>query len=153
MGSRRGAVPDSIRHLSEQLRQFRSTHPMRTRLPEPLWQAAVEQARQHGIYLVAHTLRLDYSNLQKRLGGVRSSRRIAGSGDSDSEVRTQRRRAVVGGAGSASPLFVELARSAGVGDEYVIEFESGGGARMCVRWRGSTPDWSSLLRAWREVAG
>ena len=152
MGSRRGAVPDSIRHLSEQLRQFRSTHPVRTRLPEPLWQAAVELARQHGIYMVAHSLRLDYSNLQKRLGGVPSPRRIAGSGDSETEVRTQRRRAVVGDSGSAAPVFVELARSAGA-DEYVIEFESGAGARMCVRWRGSTPEWSSLLRAWREVAG
>jgi hypothetical protein len=103
MGSRRGAVPDSIRHLSEQLRQFRGTHPVRTRLPEPLWQAAVEQARQHGIYMVAHTLRLDYSNLQKRLGGVRSSRRVAGSGDSDTEVRSQRRRPLLAAPGLLHP--------------------------------------------------
>jgi hypothetical protein len=41
-----------------------------------LWQTAVEEARQHGIYMVAHTLRLDYANLQKRLGGASTQGRI-----------------------------------------------------------------------------
>jgi len=40
-----------------------------TKLPESLWQAAVELARQHGVYPVAHPLRLDYMRLKKRLGG------------------------------------------------------------------------------------
>ena len=154
MGSRSGPVPDSIKQLGEQLQQFRSTHPRRTKLPEALWQAAVEEARQHGTYLVAHTLRLDYSNLQKRLGSAPPQRRIRRGGDKGADVRPQRRRRVGGDSGAASPAFVELARSAGVGaDEYVIEFESGAGPRMCVRWRGTTPEWSTLLRAWREVAG
>jgi hypothetical protein len=34
------------------LDQFRSTRPHRTKLPEPLWEAAVELARQHGLYSV-----------------------------------------------------------------------------------------------------
>ena len=34
-----------------------------------------ELARQHGIYPVAHPLRLDYMQLKKRLGGVPSRRR------------------------------------------------------------------------------
>lgn len=70
MSNSSGPVPDSINQLGEQLQEFRSTHPRGTRLPEVLWQRAVEQARQHGIYMVAHTLRLDYTNLQKRLGGA-----------------------------------------------------------------------------------
>ena len=48
MGRRIGAVPDSIKNLAEQLQQFRSTHAIRTRLPEALWQKAVEAERQHG---------------------------------------------------------------------------------------------------------
>jgi hypothetical protein len=39
---------------------MRRCQPARTKLPEPLWQAAVELARQHCIYAVAHPLRLDY---------------------------------------------------------------------------------------------
>jgi hypothetical protein len=68
-------LPEPIVQLQRQLEQFRSTQPRRTRLPEPLWQAAVELARQHEIYPVAHPLRLDYMQLKKRLGGVPSRRR------------------------------------------------------------------------------
>ena len=63
-------IPEPIAQLQRQLDQFRSTQPRRTKLPESLWQAAVELARQHGVYSVAHPLRLDYMGLKKRLGGV-----------------------------------------------------------------------------------
>jgi len=52
------------------LEQFRNIQPARTKLPESLWQAAVELARQYGVYPVAHPLRLDYTGLKKRLGGT-----------------------------------------------------------------------------------
>ena len=61
-------IPEPIAQLQRQLDQFRSTQPRRTKLPESLWQAAVELARQHGVYSVAHPLRLDYMGLKKRLG-------------------------------------------------------------------------------------
>jgi len=127
---------------------------MRARLPEALWQSAVEEARQHGMYLVvARTLKLDYGSLQKRLGGAPPQRRMRRGAYRDAEVRPQGLRHVGGDTGAASPAFVELARSVGVGaDGYAIKFESGAGPRMRVRWRGTTPEWSSLLRAWREVA-
>ena len=70
-------IPEAIVQLQRQLDQFRSTQPHRTKLPEPLWQAAVELARQHGIHPVAHPLRLDYMGLKRRLGGVRSDARQA----------------------------------------------------------------------------
>ena len=54
------SIPEPILHLQHPLDQFRSSQPRRTKLPEPLWQAAVERARQHGVYPVAHPLRLDY---------------------------------------------------------------------------------------------
>jgi len=62
-------LPEPILQLQRQLDQFRSTQPRRTKLPEPLWQAAVELARQHGVYPVADPLRLDYTRLKERLGG------------------------------------------------------------------------------------
>ena len=63
-------IPGAIEQLQRQLDEFRSSQPHRTKLPETLWQAAVELARQHGVYSVAHPLRLDYTGLKKRLDGV-----------------------------------------------------------------------------------
>jgi hypothetical protein len=69
-------VPGPIEQLQRQLDEFRSTQPHRKKLPETLWQAAVELARQYGVYSVAHPLRLDYMGLKKRLDGVPGSQRI-----------------------------------------------------------------------------
>ena len=122
-------IPEPIVQLQRELEQFRSSHAHRTRLPEPLWQSAMELAREHGLHAVAHPLRLDYAQLKKRLGGVATISRKA-----------------------ASPAFVELIASHSVSmSECVIEFESSIGSKMRVQWKGaSAPDWASLLRGWRE---
>jgi hypothetical protein len=125
-------IPESIAQLQRQLDQFRRTQPRRTKLPESLWQAAVELARQHGVYSVAHPLRLDYMGLKKRLGGVPRRRRKA-----------------------LKPAFVELiAPHPATLEGCVIEFESSSGGKMRIQWQASAPpDWASLLRAWRETEG
>src|SRR5208282_5356348 len=74
-GKARPPTPEPIMQLQRQLDQFRSTQPRRTKLPESLWQAAVELARRHGVYSVAQPLRLDYMGLKKRLGEPSSQRR------------------------------------------------------------------------------
>ena len=130
--TRKSALPISepILQLQRQLEQFRSTLPKRTKLPEALWQAAVELARQHGVYPVAHPLRLDYMRLKQRLGGSPARHRKA-----------------------PKPAFVELVgpRSAAL-EGCVIEFESAGGGKMRIQWKASAPpDWASLLRAWRDA--
>jgi hypothetical protein len=58
LNSKSTPIPGPIEQLQRQLDEFRSTQPHRTKLPEPLWQAAVELDRQHGVYSVAHPLRL-----------------------------------------------------------------------------------------------
>ena len=63
-------IPGPIEQLQRQLDEFRSTQPHRKKLPETVWQAAVELARQYGVYSVSHPLRLDYVGLKKRLDGV-----------------------------------------------------------------------------------
>ena len=47
-------IPEPIAQLQRQLEQIRSTQPRVKRLPDSLWQAAVELAREHGVYSVAH---------------------------------------------------------------------------------------------------
>ena len=132
MAAKKVAVPDSVQKLGQQFEQFRSTRSGRRKLPESLWQAAVEQARQHGVNIVAQALRLDYNVLKRRVG---SAEQPQGEGP--------------------MPSFVELiGAAAAAGDEYIVEFEGAPHPRMRVQWKSTTaPDWAALLRAWREVAG
>ncbi len=124
-------IPERIARLQRQLEQIRSTQRPRSRLPESLWGAAVELARQHGIYQVAHTLRLDYMGLKKRLNGVTSVRKRA-----------------------SKTAFVELVPPPSMMPECVIEFESASGDKMRIEWKAAAPpDWASLLHAWRETSG
>jgi hypothetical protein len=127
---RTAPIPEAISQLQRQLEQFRSTQPGRTKLPEPLWQAAVELARQYGIYAVAQPLRLDYMRLKQRLGGVPSQSPKA-----------------------SQPAFIELiGNGAAALPECVIEFESPDGGKMRIQWKAAVPpDWTGLLRAWRET--
>jgi hypothetical protein len=123
-------VPEGIIQLQRQLEQFRSTHPLRTKLPEAIWLSAVELARQHGVNSVAHPLRLDYAGLKRRLSGTSSIRRK-----------------------KSKPAFVELVAAApSRPEECVIELESSGGSKMRIQWKTpGAPDWTSLLRAWRDA--
>jgi hypothetical protein len=123
-------IPEPIAQLQRRFDEFRSMQPHRTKLPETLWQAAVELAREHGLHPVAHPLRLDYLGLKKRLEAVPGPQKKV-----------------------AAPAFVELIAShPATISECVIEFESSIGSKMRIQWKGSsTPDWASLLRAWREA--
>jgi hypothetical protein len=126
-------VSESITELQAQFEQFRSTHPPRTRLPQLLWQSAAELARCHGIYVVAHSLRLDYCKLKKHVSG-------------SSEFPSRRRK-------KAKPKFLELIGAAHeTVDEYVIDFESARGRKLRIHCKTNTPpDWLALLRAWRRA--
>ena len=127
-------IPEPIVQLQRQFDQFRSAQPHRAKIPESLWPSAEELARQHGLYAVAHPLRLDYVRLKRRLEAV-------------SKVEEKKRKKKV-----ASPGFVELLGAHPAAAECVIEFESRSGGKMRIQWKGSgSPDWSSLLRAWREA--
>jgi len=125
------SIPESIVQLQQQLDQFRTSQPHRTKIPEVLWHSAVDLARRHGLYAVAHPLRLDYVGLKRRLEGV-----------SKFKEKTK----------VASPGFVELMPAEPAAAECVIEFESKSLGKMRIQWKGSgAPDWSILLRAWREA--
>jgi hypothetical protein len=123
-------IPEPIAQLQLQLNEIRSTRPRGKRLPDAVWQAAVELAREHGVYSVARHLRLDYTGLKNRLGGVSQRRRKTGK-----------------------PTFVELiAPASAMPGECLIEFESLRGGKVRIQWKAATsPDWMSLLRAWRET--
>ena len=131
MNRKSAPIPEPIAQLQRQLDQFRGSQSGRTKLPEALWQAAIELARQYGVYPVAHPLRLDYTRLKKQLGGP--------------PTRRQRR--------TTKPAFVELiAPLPATLEECMIELESSGGSKMRIQWKTTAPpDWTNLLRAWRDA--
>jgi hypothetical protein len=125
---RSAKIPEAILHLQQQLDQWRGVQKGRTKLPESFWQAAVDLAKQYGVFRTAQPLRLDYTRLKQRLSGAGQRQESSG------------------------PAFVELVRPHPAEmEECVIEFESAQGGKMRVRWRSNTPpDWTNLLRAWRD---
>lgn len=130
-------LPEPIRQLQEQLNQFRLTHARRAKLPDPLWAAATALAREHGIYAVAHPLRLDYVGLKKRLVEAPATEKKTRKGT------------------PSNPAFVELSTPRRpIIQEGTIEFESARGSKMRIPLRVTEDrDWTKLLRAWRESEG
>ena len=127
MPQQQTAIPTDLLELSQRLEQWRSEQPPRTPLPESIWAAAAEMAQRYGLHRTTKTLRLDYTKLKNRMPAAAQAREPARSG------------------------FLELlAPVAATGPaECVVEWESARG-RMRVAMKGVTPDWASLLRAWRE---
>lgn len=60
-------LPAKLARGCERFEKWRSKQQTRTRLPDPLWSAAVKLAQEYGITRTARVLRLDYSGLKKRL--------------------------------------------------------------------------------------
>ena len=122
------SIAEPIAQLQRQLEEHRRMRPRRAKLPESIWDAAAELAREHGVYAVAQPLRLDYMGLKKRLGEAASRR-----------------------PGNSRPVFVELiAPPPAACEECRIEFESERGDKMRIHWPVRVaPDWTALLCAWR----
>jgi len=124
------SIGEPIAQLQRELEEYRRLRPRRAKLPEAIWDAATELAREHGVHAVAQALRLDYMGLKKRLGEVAGRR-----------------------PGKSKPVFVELiAPPPAKYEEWLIEFESTRGDKMRIHWPVRTaPDWTALLRAWRDA--
>src|SRR5438309_2269049 len=67
MGQEVSDLPEDLAQLQRGLAEFRSTQPVRSRLPEPLWAAATELATRYGVHRTARVLHLDYTGLKKRV--------------------------------------------------------------------------------------
>jgi len=135
MGSAASDVPDGMRGVYGRFARWRESHTGRLPIPESLWTAAAEVAREHGVFRTAKVLRLEYGKL-KRLAATSSpvSRKVARL--------------------AAPPAaFVELlGPGAGGVSECLIELEGPRG-KLRIQWRGATAaDLAGFSRAWWESA-
>lgn len=130
-------IPPELEQVRQELDQWRSTQSHRSPIPEPLWTAATELARQHGVQLTARTLRLDYTRLKAR---VKPQARRKSPVRSASAPR------------QAAPAFVELLASRpGSSQPCRVELEGPRG-RMRIEFKGiATAELVALSRGlWGE---
>jgi len=124
-----------IRTPLESVRQrfeaWRRTRTLRTRIPDPLWRAAVKVAERYGIHRTAKALRIDYYGLKRRV------EEASASGSTDGDAAT----------------FVELAGPLPTGTgECLVELEDDRGAKMRVHLKGvEAPDLVALSRSFWGV--
>lgn len=72
------AVPDisaGMRVLHGRFTRWRMSHTGRLPIPDPLWAAAAEMAREHGVFRTAKVLSLEYGKLKRLMAESPMGRR------------------------------------------------------------------------------
>ena len=117
---------DDVEQVRRRWAEWRSTHAVRSRLPEELWAAAVELVQRDGMDATARALDVDKPSLRKWAGRLSPARPQSG-----------RRKPQPKQSANALPAFVELlASGSGTGTSCVVEVESPGGAKLRLELKG-----------------
>ena len=126
------AIPTDLQQLNGRFEDWRRTRRARSPIPEPLWAAAAQLARSHGVCQTAQVLRLEYKKLKQLSDGEASGKSV------------RRRR--------APATFMELVSPPAAAAECVIELEGPRG-KLRIQWKGATaPDLAGLSRVLWESA-
>ena len=132
---RRHDLPARLVGLRQRFERWRRTRKVRSRIPEPLWAAAVKLAAKYGIHQTAKALRVDYYALKKRV-------------DEAPAVTASTLPEAAAGA-----RFLELPAAAWAGSgECTLELEDADGAKLRVHLKGfEAPDLAALSRSFWQV--
>jgi hypothetical protein len=131
---------EDVEQLGRRFEEFRSSHAIRSRLPEELWAAAAKLARRDGIEATARALDVDRPSLQKWTN--RLDPRAEAKPSKPRRQRQPRRE-------SAAPSFVELlAGNTGATASCLVEVESPRGAKLRLELKAiPTSELAELIRA------
>ena len=118
-------IPVGMRRVCRRFELWRNGHQARLPIPEPLWAAAAEVAREHGVFRAAKALHLEYGKLKRMVEA------------SPAPVRPT----------VAPATFLELIPPQAVDSAgCLIELEGPRG-KMRIQWKGATaPDLAELSR-------
>ena len=130
---------EDVEQLRRRFEEFRSTHAVRSRLPEELWAAAAKLARRDGIEATAQALDVDRPSLQKWTN--RFEARAEAKPGKPRRQRQPRR--------EPAASFVELlAGNTGAVASCLVEVESPRGAKLRLELKAiPTGDLAELIRA------
>ena len=133
-------LPARLKGLRRRFERWRRTRKVRSRIPEPLWAAAVKSAAKYGIHRTAKALRVDYYTLKKR---VEQKAAIAGTQQKPAATASK------AAAAAAEATFLELPAAAWAGSgECTLDLEDAGGAKLRVHLKGfEAPDLAALSRS------
>ena len=113
---------EDVEQLRRQFEEFRSTHAVRSRLPEELWAAAAKLTRRDGLDATAQALDVDRPSLQKW------TNRLAPDAETKPRKPRRQRQPRID---PAAPAFVELlAGTTGAAASCLVEVESVRGAKL-----------------------
>ena len=116
-------LPKDLAQARSRFEAWRQRRQGGRRIPQPLWDLAVQLASEHGVSRTATALGLDYYSLKKQAEAVAQQ------------------------LPSQSPAFVELPAPIVVGKQALFELDSGAGATMRVQLLGyDTADVEALAR-------
>ena len=120
-------IPPDMRKVYQRLQRWRSSHARRVPIPEPLWAAAGELARAHGINSTAKALHLEYGKLRQRAESAGAAKKRVMKARSAVPHRVSP---------SAPPTFMELITPRpGSAASAVVELEGPRG-RMRIELKG-----------------
>ncbi len=68
-----GGVPAGMLRVCRRFELWRKSHKARLPIPERLWAAAAQAAREHGVFRTAKVLRLEYGKLKRMVEAASSS--------------------------------------------------------------------------------
>ena len=114
--AKREELAAKIEPLRLQIQAWRQSRPPGQRMPEPLWEAATQLAKEYGVSAVQGILRVDYRGLEYRATGVNKGKPAQAP------------------AAGQPPTFVELPSVlAPRRVEHTIELEDRSGRRLTVK--------------------
>jgi hypothetical protein len=125
---------DDVEQVRRRWAEWRSTHAVRSRLPEELWAAAAELAQRDGIDATARALDVDKPSLRKWADRLNPARPQPARRKSQPKQRA-----------NDLPAFVELlASGSGTATSCLVEVESPRGAKLRLELKGIQPaNWRS----------
>lgn len=111
---------DPLSRLAARFEEWRSMPKRSKKIPQELWQAAVDLSKEYSINQISKALRLSYTDLKKRVESENKENLPL--------IKTQ-----------PNMKFVELDLEKPVSiSEYTVEMEDGSGAKMRIHLRGRT---------------
>lgn len=102
-----------IEPLRQQVEEWRKHKGSNEKMPEPLWEGAIELAKLYGVSPVQRILRIDYRGLE---------RRALGTNKPAAKART-----------AVRPSFIELPSLPARRPEHLVELEDGTGRKLSLK--------------------